>query len=716
MYAYTANEDEADSYQRSVRERANASLHELEEALTHSPGTTLNTSARAKDQLTSSVHPRTLRWYEAEGRPQKYRDAVHHLQHIVGDQDTQPPPPHVSRGPGPSPEETAALLHHQAAYVQQLEAENRFMKDEFASVRIKIKDILSENQQLHEELKKSVMEEIMLDSDLLKVVGEADKPGSRPSEVLNSRGQLQQWQIELEKLSALHTAKTERLEIQLTHTREEVQKYEQLVEDLRCQLRTRDTIPTHEDGLTDLYMKDSERGYHQATIDRLSRERTDLMEQVAVLKRKLVEMAEREEGAYEQMKKGIELVEQAQLEQTQAMVQREQLAEELNNMKHRFDGHVQSMQQKISEERDLVRKESQAIIDELNAKIKEQSQQLVAAQTEMGRAIRDKVDVINELEAAKLQIRRYDKEVSMATENFNAESTNSRIQKSQAINEANRLRTELDNLKRDKDQEKSRLNSELDDVRRRLTKAERELVNSKEECIHLTSHTQALERELHLAKLARDSVERGRSEDLKAVAKRSQAREDELKTFITDLEEQHSHTTSEMDTMLAKQNKLIGKLKAECRKQAAQLEVLLKKNRSENGKLRRHNEELRNRLQRATCGLQDLEDQVEQHSRVQEKMTERLKMMDDHAQHQGTQVMELITRQSSLLKDRAILARELEFLRRNISRNNQDEMNKFVSSNKPLVDEVLDNIREEEAEKRDVYVTKQKEPLDIDNM
>ena len=37
--------------------------------------------------------------------------------------------------------------------------------------------------------------------------------------------------------------------------------------------------------------------------------------------------------------------------------------------------------------------------------------------------------------------------------------------------------------------------------------------------------------------------------------------------------------------------------------------------------------------------LKDLEDQTEQHSRLQEKMTERLKMMDDHAQHQGQQVM-----------------------------------------------------------------------------
>ena len=47
-------------------------------------------------------------------------------------------------------------------------------------------------------------------------------------------------------------------------------------------------------------------------------------------------------------------------------------------------------------------------------------------------------------------------------------------------------------------QERSRLQTELDDYRRRLNKAERELVNSKEECIHLTTNAQALEREVTL--------------------------------------------------------------------------------------------------------------------------------------------------------------------------------------------------------------------------
>lgn len=53
--------------------------------------------------------------------------------------------------------------------------------------------------------------------------------------------------------------------------REEVQKYEQIVEDLRGQVRLHDAIPTHEDGLADMYMSEAQRGVQNVTIDRLTR-------------------------------------------------------------------------------------------------------------------------------------------------------------------------------------------------------------------------------------------------------------------------------------------------------------------------------------------------------------------------------------------------------------------------------------------------------------
>lgn len=50
-------------------------------------------------------------------------------------------------------------------------------------------------------------------------------------------------------------------------------------------------------------------------------------------------------------------------------MQKEQLAEELNNMKSRFDSHIHTTQQRINEERESARKESKVVIDELNTKV-----------------------------------------------------------------------------------------------------------------------------------------------------------------------------------------------------------------------------------------------------------------------------------------------------------------------------------------------------------
>lgn len=49
-------------------------------------GTSLNTShqSRAKHELESVLHPRTLKWYEENNRPLKYKDAAIQLNSILG--------------------------------------------------------------------------------------------------------------------------------------------------------------------------------------------------------------------------------------------------------------------------------------------------------------------------------------------------------------------------------------------------------------------------------------------------------------------------------------------------------------------------------------------------------------------------------------------------------------------------------------------------------
>lgn len=47
------------------------------------------------------------------------------------------------------------------------------------------------------------------------------------------------------------------------------------------------------------------------------------------------------------------------------------------------------------------------------SQIRELTEQATSAQNEMEKALRDKVELINQLETVKLQVKRYDQEVSM---------------------------------------------------------------------------------------------------------------------------------------------------------------------------------------------------------------------------------------------------------------------------------------------------------------
>lgn len=63
--------------------------------------------------------------------------------------------------------------------------------------------------------------------------------------------------------------------------------------------------------------------------------------------------------------------------------------------------------------------------------------------------------------------------------------------------------------------------------------------------------------QLHLAKLAKESIERSRNEDLKAMTKRAQMREEELNSYIEDIGDKHG-------SVLIKTSLASGKLFMNC--------------------------------------------------------------------------------------------------------------------------------------------------------
>lgn len=349
----------------------------------------------------------------------------------------------------------------------------------------------------------------------------------------------------------------------------------------------------------------------------------------------------------------------------------------------------------MEKDRDVVRKECQIEMEELQTRLSELTVTHVNTQSQLDKVTRQKVAMLAELEQCKLQLSTYGADYDKATQSLREEMTQANLERNSAVQEMNKVRIEMDKLNRQREQEQSRLKTELENAHRRLTQAEKELMNTKEECITLTTSMQSLEREAHMSKMAKESIERGRTDEMKTMQFRAQQREEELNMIIEDMENKHAHVVSELEDMLNKQNGLVGKLREECRRQTAQIEQVAEKYRGDLVKSKHLKEELSVRLEKAMKRLKDMEAQHVQHGCLHEKMRQRLQQMDDHAQHSAQQILNLLSKQTGLMRDRQLLAKEVEFLRAQMNARNESDMDKLFSSHKGVVDDILENIHVE---------------------
>ena len=150
--------------------------------------------------------------------------------------------------------------------------------------------------------------------------------------------------------------------------------------------------------------------------------------------------------------------------------------------------------------------------------------------------------------------------------------THATIERNAAVKEAARCKQRVIDAEREADEERERLKSERDNIRRRLATAEQQLVDAKEQCVMLTTSMQQLEREAHMYKLAKDTIERNRTDDLKDMTQRAEKREAELNGVIDKMEAEHGRAVMELEDMIASHQGLAHKLQEECKRVGTHLE------------------------------------------------------------------------------------------------------------------------------------------------
>ncbi|XP_064174313.1 serologically defined colon cancer antigen 8 homolog [Anguilla rostrata] len=673
---FDSDEEDFREYQQELRERANRSIQRVSRILNEQCSEAQSMEpAMSQD---SAVAGDT--WNQQS-------DAVNQLRSLLQEQDGSPASSpakrrslHKSSSQGaeaglPTAQDLVPMIHNQAEYIQHLEAEVKFCKEELLGMKQRIRVVIVENEKLHKELKSYTGEETLKDYTILDATnGPGAEPvaGSHPRTSPFRRSQSQSrvqaedhtWQNEMDKLKTLYQAQTETLEAQVISLRKDLAVSQKECEEVKGRLRTREAAAAsgraqqagglclkcaqHEAILTHTHTN-----VHVQAIERLTRERDELAGMLASLRASQSDAQHREWSSYQQVKQAVQMAEEANLEKTEALVQCEQIRSELIRQRE------QVWERAGCEEAGMSEAQAEEEGEELAKMVSMLSQTAAELQGQRDRCERESSSLQAQLEEALRKLSSQEAESNKVCGELRYQLSHAQLKRQEAERE---LRDHTSKSSRQLEltqQEVEKLGLELIGCRQRLDEAQQDGGRAQAEVLSLTERLCHAQHQLHLTRQEKEATERARSEDADALTFQAQQREQELTRRLRQAEAQHERSVSDMDALLSSQNSLIIKLKEECCSLGVQLEELTESSRAELEKLSLEKLQLQESVRKLRGRCEEMEEQCVQHGTLHQRMKHRLQQLDEHCQTSAQQVMELLSRQNQLMQERHILTEEM---------------------------------------------------------
>uniref|UniRef100_A0A4W3JWK0 Serologically defined colon cancer antigen 8 n=1 Tax=Callorhinchus milii TaxID=7868 RepID=A0A4W3JWK0_CALMI len=562
-------------------------------------------------------------------------------------------------------EDLVPILHDQSEYIQHLEAEVKLFKD-FTSIKQRVQVVVVENEKLREELKSRTVRHTLKNLSSASVSLNFPVVSETLTELIISF---------MYPLIAEISQKLFNLVIVLIHpqlARKDLSEAQKECEDLKGRLRHQEFLlampsSVRVGGLClkcaqlEAVLAQTHTDVHMKTVERLTKERDELMDMLTSLRSNLSDMQERETIVCHQIKRAVETAEEANLEKAQALVQCEHLKNEMSRQKERLEQELTFQQEKIANAKKTVQEEMGKEKEYLAARVTCLSERVACLEDQVQRLMKEKNSIANQLEEAQKQLTFNDLNINKECGELRYQLNQVKMKKDETEKEFREYRSKTLREIELQEQETQKLGLELSETKRRLEHAQQNTAQAKSECLKMTELLSKSEHQLHLTRLEKDSFFRSHSDDIKALAFQAQHRERELTEKMQQMEAQHDKT--DLDTLLSSQNTLINKLKAECRTLNWKLEQVAGKNRSDVGHLFQEKEYQQERLEKLQKRNDEMEEQCIQHGEMHEKMKQRLRQLDQHCQASAQQVVELLHKQNELLRERQALTEKVQVVK-----------------------------------------------------
>ncbi|XP_045485599.1 serologically defined colon cancer antigen 8 homolog isoform X1 [Pieris rapae] len=409
-----------------------------------------------------------------------------------------PTPTHDLSG-GTNPD-VVNFIQKQEEYIEQLERESQYCRDELNNLLGKVKEVISENEHLHEAQKNKLITRMFntyagsetddlddvgdstgLDSDNKCTPSKARKPKSRSTK--------------LEGPNIVFESRIAELEAHLTQAKIDLKKVQEENNENKRKLAS---------GLVDSTCLDG----FKRQIDNLQRDKSSLESQISKLK---LNLEQRDDGD-DRYKRGDAIENQLREERNNLESEIRRLKDDLSKERNKVRELAGETARRAIHERSAAEQRYNQHFDELQHDLAAQYDNAAKLQLDLERQRREESELKRELSMKNAALEELKMELKNKTASLQADLTQAHAEKASLEEELANARLAIERNQRQAKHEANRLNSEIQSLRHRLDRSDADLVHSRRENLRLSEQISTLEKEINMKSLTPMTPEKKKKE------------------------------------------------------------------------------------------------------------------------------------------------------------------------------------------------------------
>ncbi|XP_033328784.2 serologically defined colon cancer antigen 8 homolog isoform X2 [Megalopta genalis] len=446
------------------------------------------------------------------------------------------------------PPELNSFIEQQEEYIQQLQQESQFCRNQLNKLLHKVREVVAENEALHYKNKTGFFKCVL---DEYSHVDENDNESDKEKSVQIETCDIKKSKT-MEGPNIVFESRISELEAQLTQAKLELRKVQ---EENQRNLKQMSTSCLNNDT-----------SEMKIQLEKALRAKYEAEMKVQDLQKTLTSIREQETEALQKIKQTGDAMQQIQFEKSQSDMEIKRLKDELDRQHGKLREATQEASKRIAEERQHVERRYSQQVEQLSADVASHWDVANRSQLESEKQRRELTELRRELSQKQTFIENIKKELQNKISNLQSDLNQALTEKDAAEQEVLAIKLAAERNERQNRQEQSRLQIEINSYKQRLERTETDLVHLRRENLRLSEQIASLEKEINANKPLG-------SEDLNVQDPTKSENGKELASMIIDMETKHAATVAGLEDALNNQATIVSRLTAECQSLTQRLEA-----------------------------------------------------------------------------------------------------------------------------------------------